>query len=135
MSGWGKLGDDPMDLRCIRLDAEWEEKYTTKPKKERTSPKPRHWEPQNLEELKKTKAEDYDYYLGAYINRKVPKHYREGYNACDILDNEENIIDNTCCCIEQAEERIREYAIKDGKDPSDYSIIVITDDYIARVIR
>ena len=112
MSEWdGTWENDPLDMRCIRLDAEMEALSEARRKRE-GSPRrlPRFFEPHSLSELVQhcKEGDDWDF----YCSRKLPtknqlKEQYDNYVACDIIRKEDGlIVDNTCSSIEQAKQRI-----------------------------
>ena len=106
----GSWENDPLDLRCIRLDAELEALSEARRKRGRKSkPRrlPRFWEPHTLSQLIQycKETDDWDF----YCSRKIPKDQLVSwkYKACDIIRKSDGIIvDNTCSSIEQAKQRI-----------------------------
>ena len=110
MSEWdGTWENDPLDMRCIRLDAEMEAlseaRNKGKPKPRRL---PRFFEPGTLSQLTQHchEGDDWDFYCGY---RKIPKDQLTTwkYQACDIIRKTDGIIvDNTCSSVNQAKQRI-----------------------------
>lgn len=128
-SKWdGSWQNDPLDLRCIRLDAELEALADAKRKRE-SSPRrlPRFFEPHSLTELAQhcKEGDSWSFYCSRKLtNKKNLKEQYDKYLPCDIIRKADGlIVDNTCSCIQQARERI---ITEHGGRFEDYDVYALT---------
>lgn len=106
----GSWDNDPLDLRCIRLDAELEEIYG------RADEDNTQWKPKNLQELYRIRAEDPDLFRALYAWGIMPPH-RLGKQmlCCYVLDKDYNIVGEKCHDPYVALETIQELGNEDSK--------------------
>ena len=111
----GTWGNDPLDLRCIRLDAEMEARHE--------SSKPLFEKPTNFNELKAL-AKDRDNFEIYKVRTCPPECFRKGipYLPCDILDKDMNIV-SKCHNPVQAIHQIRKLVQTNDGHIEDYCIL------------
>ena len=115
----GTWENDPLDLRCIRLDAELEEArhYGDKP-----LPKC-----ETLMDVYKLKEEDPDEYDTYMVSTCPPGRTGKKFYPCIILDEKLNVVDEDCRDPVVAHKKILELSIINDKLMADYSIFLLRE--------
>lgn len=120
----GSWKNDPLDLRCIRLDAEMEAKHGPK------NPEDMEWKPASLQELYVIRAENPSLFKALHgWATQQPSRFGKKLCPCYVLDQENNIIPSIDKCSDPvtARHEILELSIRENKMMSDYKILRIED--------
>lgn len=126
MTKWGSWEEDPLDLKCIRLDAEMEQMYTNHTEDE-AAKKLQAWKPKTLQDLyvwKVERPEDYQLYMNIFAAKEDSRTFKRKYIPCCILDKENNIVQEAHDPV-TARQDILELSVRNNNRMRDYQILCL----------